>query len=152
MKPLIILILLFKTILISCQNETDLYLKFEKKKNKTYIDKTKSLNDLKIYSFITKNLKNQKEALYFSSLTLEEERKYSKSNGKYKVRAIKDTLNLKEIKKYNLKSYKWLKEEMKKNIDFYKVKRKYEKIFIVELDSITKKAILTEVQYVEIID
>ena len=59
MKPLIILILLFKTILISCQNETDLYLKFEKKKNKTYIDKTKSLNDLKIYSFITKNLKNQ---------------------------------------------------------------------------------------------
>ena len=131
MKPLIILILLFKTILISCQNETDLYLKFEKKKNKTYIDKTKSLNDLKIYSFITKNLKNQKEALYFSSLTLEEERKYSKSNGKYKVRAIKDTLNLKEIKKYNLKSYKWLKEEMKKNIDFYKVKRKYEKIFII---------------------
>tara|TARA_R110002051_G_C8700327_1_gene494298 strand:+ start:1025 stop:1483 length:459 start_codon:yes stop_codon:yes gene_type:complete len=152
MKPLIILILFFKTILISCQNETDLYLKFEKKKNKTYINKTKSLNDLNIYSFVTKNLRNQKETLYFSSLTLEEERKYSKSNGKYKVRAIKDTLNLKEIKKYNLKSYKWLKEKMKKNIDFYKVKGKYEKIFIVELDSINKKAILTEVQHVEIID
>ena len=152
MKHLIILILFFKTILISCQNETDLYLKFEKKKNKIYINKTKSLNDLNIYSFVTKNLRNQKETLNFSSLTLEEERKYTKSNGKYKVKAIKDTLNLKEIKKYNLKSYKWLKEEMKKNIDFYQIKGKYEKIFIVELDSITKKAILTEVQPVEIID
>ncbi|QTE21310.1 hypothetical protein [Polaribacter cellanae] len=152
MKNIIFLILFFKILLISCQDKTNLYLIFKKEKKNVSISISKDLNNLKIYSFVTKNSKNQKDVLYFSSLTLEEEEKYSKSNGKYKVKAIKDTLNLKEIKKYNLKSYKWLKEEMKKNIDFYKVEKKYEKIFIVELDSINNKAILTEVQHVEIID
>ncbi len=153
MKKLIkILVLFFNITLISCQNKTNLYLIFKEKKNKTYINKTTSLNNLRIYSLVTKNSKKQKDILHFSSLTLEEERKYSKSNGEYKVRALKDTLNLIEIKKYNLKSYRWLKEEMKKNIDFYKIKGRYEKIFIVELDSINKKAILTQVQHVEIIE
>lgn len=136
---------------MSCQDKANLYLVFEKK-NKTYINKTESLNGLKIYSFVTKNSRNQKETLHFSSLTLKEEEKYSRHNGKYNVKTIKDTLRLVELKKNNLKSYKWLLEEMKKNIDFYKVKSRYEKIFIVELDSIKGIAIFTEVQHIEIID
>lgn len=148
----IMIILFFKIVLISCQDKTNLYLVFKKENKNVTISINKDLNNLKIYSFVTKNSKNQKDILYFSSLTLEEEEKYSKQNGKYKVKAIKDTMSLKEIKRYNLKPYKWLKEEMKKNVDFYKIKKKYEKIFIIELDSINKKAMLTEVQHIEIID
>lgn len=151
MGRIMILLLIFKTLFISCQSKTNLYLIFKKQKNVS-ISINKSLNDLDIYSFVTKNSKKKKDVLYFTSLTLEEEEKYSRLNGKYKVKAIKDTLNLKEIKKYNLKSYKWLLKKMKENIDFYKVKRKYKKIFIVELDSINERAILTQVQHVEIID
>jgi len=152
MKQFLILILFFNTVLISCQNKTDLYLEFEKKQNEVYINKTKSLNNLNIYSFVTENSRNQKDVLHFSSLTLEEEERYSKSNGKYKVKAIKDILDLKKTDKYNLKSYKWLVREMKKNIDFYKIARKFNEIFIVELDSVNSNAIITKVQYVEIID
>jgi hypothetical protein len=152
MKNIIFLFLFFKILLITCQDKKNLYLVFEKKKDKAYINKTESLNGLNIYSFVSKNSKNQEDIIHFSTLTLGEEEKYSKQKGKYKVKAIKDTLNLKEIKKYNLKNYEWLKKEMKKKLDFYKIKSKYEKIFIVELDLINKKVILTEVQHIEIIN
>ena len=151
MRYLIILILLLKTSLIFCQDNTDLYLIFKKKKNKVYINKTKSLNNLNIYSYVTKNIRDQKDILHFSSLTITEEEKYSKLNGKYRVKATQDTLNIKELKSYNLKSYKWLLGKMKKKNNFYEIEDSYKKIFIVEIDSINNKAILTEVQHVEII-
>ena len=152
MKKLFILISFLTTLILSSQNKQNLYLVFDKKKDTMYISLNKDLNDLDIYSFVIQNYKKQKNILYFTSLTLEEEKEYFKLNGKYKVKIKKDTLCLKKLKNYNLKSHKWLKNKIKKNNNFYKISENYKDIFVVEIDSINKKAYLTKVQHTEIID
>lgn len=152
MKNFILALLIFQLLLPTCQKKKVLYLLFEERPEKVYINPNiKSLGNFDIFTYRIKLDENYEKEIFFDPTTVEEEKIYIESGGKYKVKLQQKMIDLSSLKDYDVKDYKWLKSKMRsfKPIeDFYQF---YNKIYIVQIDSIHKKVILTEVVNVEII-
>ncbi len=153
MKNLIILIFLFQVSFISCQTEKRLYLLFEKEKEKMYIHE-EGLNPDNVFKIYTYKIKIRGEfkEIYFDSETSEEKGIYQEKKGKYKTKLRQKIIHLPELKKHAIKDYKWLKKKMSSFTNFQALYQFYGKIYIIQIDSANKKAIVTEVDNVEILE
>ncbi|WP_144439131.1 hypothetical protein [Lutibacter profundi] len=153
MKNCILTLLIFQYLLVSCQNKKDLYLLFKEVPEKVYINPSqKSLQGFDIFTYRVKIDKDYEEEIFFNTVTIEEERKYIDSNGKYKIKLHQRVIGLDKLKNYNVKDYKWLEKTIKDFTPFQALYQFYDKIYIVQKDSIYKKARLTEVVNVEIVE
>ena len=152
MKNCILTLLIFQSLLVSCQKKKDLYLLFEEMPEKVYINPyEKSLGGFDIFTYRIKLNENYEKEIFFDPTTVEEEKIYIDSDGKYKVKLQQKEIELASLKDYDVKDYKWLKTKMnsiKYIEDLYKF---YNRMYIVQIDSVHKKVILTEVINIEIV-
>ncbi len=153
MKNCILTLLIFQSLLVSCQNKKNLYLLFEEIPEKVYINlNEKSLGDFDIFTYRIKFDENYENEIFFAPFDIEEQNKYINSNGKYKVKLQQNVIDLDSLKNYNIKDYIWLEKKINSFTKFETLYQFYDKIYIVQKDSILKKGILTEVLNVEIVE
>ena len=153
MKNIFIILILFKFVFVFCQKKDDLYLLFEKNINGMFFfNEALSTNDsFKIYTFNI-NINGKFQEVYFDSETSEEKSIYNENEGEYRTQLHQKTISLEELKNYDIKDYKWLQAKINSFEPFQALYQFYDKIYIIECDSINQKAIITEVSNVEIID
>lgn len=76
----------------------------------------------------------------------------------------KDTISISELNSLNIRNYNWLKEyyseyfqevqekaSRKEPIQIFDLNKSFKQIFIVQIDSLNRYAIITPVEYTEII-
>lgn len=151
MKKIIIFFL--QISFISCQTNKDLYLLFEKVENKMFIyEESLNLeNTFKIYTYKIK-VNKEFEDIFFDSKTSYEKGIYLEKEGKYKTKLHQKAISLTDLVKYDVKDYKWLEEKINSFTPFQALYQFYDNIYIVQINSINKRAIITQVNNVEIIE
>lgn len=153
MKYLIGAIFFFQISFALSQTDKSLYLFFEKEKGKMYIyqEGLNSENNFKIYVYNIKDKGSFKE-MYFDSETSDEKSIYHKKKGRYKTKLHQIDISLTELKELNVKDYKWLEKKVNSFTNFQALYQFYDKIFIVQKDILLNKAIITEVDNIEIVE
>jgi hypothetical protein len=153
MKYLITL-LIINCLFISCKKEKKLYIFFEKDDSKMYIHHEKLNLDtiFKVFVYKVKTKSNRDKEVFFDSETQEEQNIYVDKNGNYKTKLHQTIIDFDNLKAKEIKNYKWLENKIKSFNSVYDLYKYYNKICIVEVDSIKKRATLTEVSLVEIIE
>ena len=153
MKNYILTLLIFQSLIVSCQSKKNLYLLFDEIPEKVYINPyEKSLGGFDIFTYRIKLDENNEKEIFFDPTTVEEEKIYIDSDGKYKVKLQQKIIDLEKLKGYDLRDYKWLEKTIKSFTNFQALYQFYDKMYIVQKDSINKKGILTEVINVEIVE
>lgn len=110
----------------------------------------KSLGGFDIFTYRVKFDENYEDNIFFTPFNIEEEKKYIDSNGKYKIRLQQNVIGLDCLKKYDIRDCIWLEKKINSFTKFQTLHQFYDKMYIVQKDSIHNKAILTEVINIEI--
>lgn len=152
-KNILILSIMYCTF-VSCKSNQDLYIYFKKNSDKVYIHPNykSALGNSYIYTYNVKIDTNFYKEIFFDPTTHEEHDEYSKKNAKYDVKLHQKIIDLDILKNYDIKNYLWLEEKIASFKWHEKLYQFYDKIYLVEIDYIHKKAILTQVSNVEIVE
>lgn len=153
MKHLVLILLLSLFFFTSCQKKKHLNLLFEKTPNKVYIyPNSKSFGGFDIFTYKIEINKNYQQEIFFEPFNINEQKKYIESNGEYKIKLQQTEIDLNKLEDYNIKDYIWLEETISSFTNFQNLHQFYDKIYVIQTDSINKKIIRTEVLNVEIIE
>lgn len=85
------------------------------------------------------------ETIHFWSFLDEEQTKYNKDFS-YKPKLYREVVSIDKLRKIELKNHKWLKEKLATYKWNERIYMKYNPIYIVEIDSIAKRAYITRVK------
>ena len=85
---------------------------------------------------------NYNKEIFFDSAVLKRD----------KPKLYQKTNSLEQLKKYDVKNYKWLEKKINSLKPFQELDQFYDRIYIIQINPINKKAIITEVDNIEIIE
>ncbi len=129
----------------------DLYILFEPKKDKMYYHKYEKY-DTYVFNIYEK-FKGTKEEYqgksFYSEYYFTTDPGHVMNNSEACVNRKK--IHLGKLKHYDVKNFQWLENKINSMGVFEALYQFYNRMYIVEIDSINKKAIITEVSNIEII-
>lgn len=147
MRNVILLFFIFQTYCISGQEKKNLYLLFEHKKDKMYLHPYYKKGIFDVYTYNVCIFSEGKK--YYSEIYFDSQIQYINENPRTELTQKKITFR--ELKKLDVRDFSWLEKKIN-SISYGQLYVFYKKMYIVEIDSVNKKAILTEVFNAEIIE
>ncbi len=154
MKFFLTLVFSLQLFFTYSQRDKDLYILFEPQKDKMYYESDSKYEEFDTYVFnIYEKFKGTKEEYQGKSFYREyyftTDPSHVMNNSEACVNRKK--INLGRLKHYDVKDFKWLENKINSMGVFEALYQFYNRMYIVEVDSVHKKAIITEVVNIEII-